>query len=187
MTLGGAKPSVLFHGTALACLKELRPAADGVLYASDDVRLSSTFLADPEYCVCVRSRGAVLAFIGERREEFVRRDRGGTLYILDASRFSPAPPDVGGRRAWEWTTTETVKPMGSIVYASALTAMLALGVRVHFVSRQCCEQFSADSDAKRVAARHRCENDRFKRYLYDVDASPALRGVDVRHVAADDP
>jgi hypothetical protein len=187
MTLGGTKPSVLFHGTPLPGLQELRAAPGGVLYASDDMRLSSTFLADPGHCVCVRSsRGDVHAFIGERREEFVRRDRGGTIYILDAGRFSPSPPDVGLRRVWEWTTADAIKPMGSIVYASALTAMIALGVRIYFVTREFCENLRGAADAEASIGRHRCENDRFERYLYGVQASPAARGVGVGYAAAGD-
>jgi hypothetical protein len=181
MTIGETMPAVLFHGTPLPGLTKLHPAPGGVLYASDDMRLSSTFLADPEHCVCVRSsRGHVQAFIGEPREEFLRRDRGGTIYLLDARRFSPAPPDVSLRRVWEWTTVDEIEPMGSIVYVSALTAMIALGVRVYFVSREFCENFRSPGDA---AGRYHCENDRFERYLRAVEASPAARGTGVGYAA----
>jgi hypothetical protein len=164
---GTGEPTVLYHGSQIRELPDLR-SRDGRLYATDDIRLASTFLADPEYCFCSRSaQGKVTAFIAERREDFIRRDQGGTIYLVDARCFRRLVPRGGERSGWEWTAPDTVRPLSAMNYASALLAMMAFGVSVHFVGYETFNAIKTGEDVRRLEYERDCENRRLELFLMD--------------------
>jgi 8-oxo-dGTP pyrophosphatase MutT (NUDIX family) len=127
---------LLFHGSPQRDLTLLRPSARRALHASDDIRLAVAFLARPEHCCCIRTNGAVHIWIAEDREAFRRRDRGGSIYVVDSNGFSPIRSNREPECFWEYTTNNTVTPLLRIDYASAFSAFAAHGVRVHFVAQR---------------------------------------------------
>ncbi|MFZ1009224.1 MAG: NUDIX domain-containing protein [Candidatus Sulfotelmatobacter sp.] len=153
------RPKLLFHGSPRKDLLTLRPSGHRALHASDDIRLAVAFLARPEHCYCVRSNGAVQVWVGESKEAFRRRDRGGSIYLVESHAFSPLRSDHGAEVFWEYTTHDTVSPVLRIDYASALAAFVAHGVQVQFVTVKSFRRFDATNswpspmphDAKRNA------------------------------------
>lgn len=168
------RPTWLFHGTPHSDLAELCPPPGGVLYASDDIRLAVTFLSKPEYFDCYRVDDRVYSFMAEKREDFVKRDRGGTVYIVDSAGFSPHPPAAPPGRFWEWTTSERVRPLMSIRYTSGLAAMMAHGVRVYFVDMHTFGRLGTIHDRYYLSKVMPSENMTFSQFLA---GTGAVRGA----------
>jgi hypothetical protein len=120
----------LFHGSCKKKLNELRPR-EQFLFASHDIRVSSVFLVGAQRFACVKLGHVVYAFFENSLDEFLGKDRGGSIYVVRSEGFSPYPPNQS--RAIEWTTAECVKPIKRIDYSSALSAMVRYGVKVSFV------------------------------------------------------
>lgn len=126
--------------------------------------------------VCRFINGVCWGFIGDDRTTFLRRDKGGSIYVLREEGFRPYP--IGATRSKEYVTTECVTPLVAIRHTSALAAMLGFGVRLYFVDLPSIEQLmDAQASQARVitdiASKFPCENDIFDRSFRPRDGAAA--------------
>jgi 8-oxo-dGTP pyrophosphatase MutT (NUDIX family) len=143
-------PAILYHGSPRKDLTSLCPSEHRALHASDDIRLALTFLARPGRCCCMKIGGKVIAWIGEDKESFRRRDRGGSVYLVDGRAFAPKMESL--HRFWEYTTNEVVWPLGRLDYPSAYAALVTHELRVIFMTAKEYERVDATNGWYRAIA-----------------------------------
>lgn len=138
------KPAVLYIAAQTSGLEELIPREGrnrgrdegAVIFSTPNKELASIFLVEghndswmqigyfsdiPYVAICMD------------RDDFLKRDHGGTMYEVPSDTFSYAP-DVGmGDK--EWTSREPVRPTRETDYPSALDAMVENGINVYFVDK----------------------------------------------------
>jgi len=126
-----ARPRLLFHGSHLPDLTVLKPGADGYLYATPDVRFASIFLSKNERAISFSVNEDLCVFLAERREDFVRRSRSGSIYVIENTHHDVKSDSTSDR---EWIAETSVQPLMQMRYESALFGMLVHGVKVFFIS-----------------------------------------------------
>jgi hypothetical protein len=144
------KPPFLYHGSRHRNIEILKPnkrsfrdPEEGELvFATQDIALASIFMGD------VRMNGKFdeipYAVIIGSREEFIKNDKGGHIYVISSETFTSDPNK--GLGIYEWTSKEPVKPLKKIEYDSALDAMLENGVQVYFVDEDKYKKIKESKD-----------------------------------------
>ena len=139
------RPEVLYVSAQTKGIKELIPMSgrnrggnEGpVIFSTPDKALASVFLVEGH-----NDRWMQIGYFSDipyvaicmDREEFIKRDNGGVVYIVPSDSFDYDPNLGMGDR--EWTSRESVKPIEEKLYPSALDAMIDNGVNVYFVDKQ---------------------------------------------------
>lgn len=146
------KPPFLYHGSAHGDIEELEPKAKtyrdlaegDLIFATPDLAVATIFLTK------ARHQGSGLfgeipyAYIIGSREEFIKNDNGGHIYVLPSETFVCDPKK--GLGVYEWASREKVKPVRKIEYPSALDAMLENGVQVYFVDGETYQKIKQSKD-----------------------------------------
>ncbi|MFH1235352.1 MAG: hypothetical protein V1685_00235 [Parcubacteria group bacterium] len=147
------KPASLYIAAQTPNLQELIPLEGrnrdrnegAVIFATPNKELASVFLVEghndswmqigyfsniPYVAICMS------------REDFIKRDHGGSMYEVPSDTFNYDSNLGMGEK--EWTSREPVKPIKEISIPSALDAMIENGVNVYFVDKA---TFDAIDDA----------------------------------------
>ncbi len=146
------KPPFLYHGSPHRGLEEIEPRKTTVrdpeegelVFATQDIGLASVFMANSRHYGCGRFNETKYCYIVEPGEEFIRRDKGGHIYVLPSDSFETDPNK--GLGVYEWTSKQKVKPIEKIEYTSALDAMLANGVQVYFIDEETHKKIEQSPD-----------------------------------------
>ena len=147
------KPEFLYHGSPEENIDELEPRISkgtgekfgSFVYASPDLTTASFFLADIEQEWSAGRFGNIpYTLIPVPREEFIKMDKGGYIYVLPSEDFESDPER--GLREYEWASKKAVKPLRKIKYSSALDAMIENGVQVYFVDQNTYKQIKESKD-----------------------------------------
>lgn len=149
------RPRVVYHSSHNPDIEELTPRDErardfdegSVIFATPNKALASAFLIEGH-----NDEWTQIGFYGEipvvvicsNREEFIRKDRGGTLYALPSETFDFDPNRGMGEQ--EWTSRSNVKPTGKNTYLSALDAMIENGVNVFFVDKKTFSEINEAED-----------------------------------------
>ena len=166
-------PSLMFHGSAVRGIAELAPrhartrvtSEAPQVFATPHMDLASIFIVrwDDSWAGAGRfSDAGPFAFYCKDERRFTDADKGGSVYAV---------PSVGfvshlerGLGANEWSTATPAPVLAHFDYASALDAMLALGVQVYFVGDADFARIKASPDRGRaVLASLTSENQRRRR------------------------
>ena len=145
------KPAILYHGSPHSDIEELEPRSKShrdpkegpLVFASPDLATASIFLLDG-----VSESGffnnVPYAIIVGPREEFVKKDHGGHIYVLPGDTFINDPNKGLGK--YEWTSKEKVKPKEVIEYKSSLDATIENGIQVYFISETIYDDIQNSED-----------------------------------------
>lgn len=147
------KPKVLYLAAQTTGIKELMPmkgrsreSSEGALiFSTPDKALASVFLVEghnDSWMQIGYYSDIPCVVICMDREEFVKRDKGGTMYEVPSDTFDYNPNLGMGDK--EWTSSVSVKPKKEILYPSALDSMIENGVNVYFVDK---DKFNAINNA----------------------------------------
>lgn len=131
------KPPFLYHGSTHKDVGELEPRSkkqrdpqEGrAVFATQELSLATVFMAEVGNCGLFWD--IPYAVIPGTREDFIKRDKGGQVYVVSSEGFQCDPAKGLGR--YEWKNEEKVKPVKTLEYKSALDAMIESGVQVYFV------------------------------------------------------
>lgn len=145
------KPKFLYHGSPHGDIEELEPRVSpgsgekygALIYASPDLAAASIFMAKVNGSwsatrLSSETYDILCIIISEPRDEFIKNDKGGHIYVLPSDTFEI---DLGrGLKDKEWASKEKVKPIKKIEYASALDTIIENGVQVYFVDKETYEK-----------------------------------------------
>jgi hypothetical protein len=139
------KPDKLFVSAQTKGIEELLPQEGrhrghkegAVIFATPDKTLASIFLVEghnDSWMEIGYFNDIPYTAICMSREDFIKKDRGGTMYEVPSEHFD-FNPDIGmGEK--EWTSTEPTRPNEETNYPSALDTMINNGVYVFFVDKE---------------------------------------------------
>lgn len=134
------KPLFLYHGSPRGDIEEFEPRISGgsgeqygaLVYAAPDMATASIFMANVKgNWSAGRFSGVPYALIPMSRDEFIKNDAGGFIYVLSSDTFSFERSRGIGE--YEWASKEKVTPIKKLEYPSALEAMLENGVQLYFM------------------------------------------------------
>lgn len=147
------KPPFLYHGSPHKGIEEFEPRISkgtgeefgAMVYATPDLATASAFLAEvKKEWSAGRFGDTFYVLIPFPREEFIKNDKGGHIYVLPSDTFESDPKR--GLGEYEWASKTSVKPTKKIEYPSALDAMLENGVQVYFVDDNTYKQIKESND-----------------------------------------
>ena len=140
-------PKILYHGSSNPNLEEIKPnpstrdPKEGkVVFGAKDLAFATMFLVPNDDTWTAKGRFLDKYFIIISDEKRFRElDKGGAIYAIPGDKFQCDLEKGLGR--YEWTTKEPVKPIKdkTIIYKSALDAMIENGVEVYFVNKKTFE------------------------------------------------
>ena len=115
-----------------------------MFYATQDLATASIFLLSGVYYGCGRFGETQYTWIISDRDEFIRNDKGGHIYVLPSDSFEIS--QGRGLGNYEWASKTPVKPVRTIEYPSALDAMIENGVQVYFIDKEMHRRIEASDD-----------------------------------------
>jgi hypothetical protein len=140
------KPEILYHASKVSGITELTPQigihmrdrSDGeVIFSTPDKGFASAFLAENRGSRFMKIgffRDILVVIINADREEFIKKDTGGSVYSFSSDTFDYDPNKGMGDK--EWTSKESVRPLSEVRYNSTLDAMIEGGAQVYFVDER---------------------------------------------------
>lgn len=147
------KPSILYHGSPRGEIEEFESRVSkgsgekygAFVYASPDLATASIFMIGVEGGWLTGRLGDVpYVLIPMPRDEFIKNDRGGYVYVLPSDTFNTEADR--GLLQYEWASKEKVKPVQKLEYSSALDTMLENGIQVYFVDKDTYQKFKESKD-----------------------------------------
>ncbi|PCI20144.1 hypothetical protein COB64_02435 [Candidatus Wolfebacteria bacterium] len=144
------KPDILYHGSIMKDLKVIEPKdhnyrdphEGALIFAAPDLALATIFITKRHHSGYFNDVPFIV--IDEHRESFIKKDKGGAVYVLSSENFKC--DSKKGMQHKEWTCDIKVKPKEKIDYPSTLDAMLENGVQVYFVDNKTYEQVKSSDD-----------------------------------------
>ena len=154
---------VFFHGSPNRNIDTLEPRSmwernkdeGDVIFATPHIGLAAAFMSSHDksrgFSVKMHSfDGGPYIFICDNKENFLKLDQGGAIYILPTESFyydiglhgmsriqflkKSYNPEMGGLD--EWVSRKAISPLSKIEFSSVYEAMLDLGVQVYFVEKE---------------------------------------------------
>jgi hypothetical protein len=143
------KPKFLYHGSPDRGLIELKPQsrtqrAEKLLYATPDMAIASTFLIKGVHYGCGKFGDVPYAWILADRDDFIRQDKGGHIYVSSGDSFVMNPDS--GLANDEYISVQPVQPSKTIKYQSAVDAMMENGVQVYFINQPTYNRLQSAKD-----------------------------------------
>ena len=115
------KPDFLYHGSSHKGVEEFEPRTSkgtggkfgAMVYATPDLATASAFLAEVQKeWFAGRFGDTFYVLIPLPREEFIKSDKGGHIYVLPSDTFESDPER--GLGEYEWASKISVKPIKKI-------------------------------------------------------------------------
>ncbi|TSC78125.1 MAG: hypothetical protein G01um101433_412 [Parcubacteria group bacterium Gr01-1014_33] len=147
------KPPFLYHGSPNRNIQGFEPRTSSgtgeklgtQVYASQDMAVASIFLLNPERTWSAGKFNDVLfAVIPINRDEFIKNDKGGCIYVLPSDHFESDPKH--GMGEYEWHSPQKVKPIKKMQFSSALDAAIQNGVQVYLVDKETFQRIEKSKD-----------------------------------------
>ena len=146
------KIKFLYHGSPHKGIEEIKPQnkvyrteEDGLIYATPNIDLASVFLISGKvHHGCGIFGKTRYTWIMADRDEFIKNDNGGHIYVLLSKTFEKNPKSVLGEE--EYVSTASIKPAKIIEYPSSLDAMIENGVQVYFISQETYRNIQKSKD-----------------------------------------
>lgn len=149
------KPATLYVATQTPHLQELTPLEGrnrgenegAVIFSTPNKDLASIFLVeghDDSWMQIGYFSDIPYVAIRMNREDFLKRDRGGTMYTVPSDTFDSDQNLGMGNK--EWTSREPVRPIQETYYPSALDVMIENGVNVYFVDKETFDAMNVADD-----------------------------------------
>lgn len=139
------KPKMLYHGSPRQEIEELKPRiiSDHV-FAASDRRLATVFMNDIHLNGFID--GEPYAVIKGTKDEFVKKDKGGSVYSFGSDDFEADQHNPG---LGIYVSSRSVRPTEKIDYPSGLQAMLENGIKLYFVDENTYQQLEeANQDGR---------------------------------------
>lgn len=144
------RPERLFHASQKRDLERIEPRNDSVrdpeegprVFATPDKRLATAFMTP----LSETSSGYIDGepYLVALKDEFLARDKGGSIYHLHPDEFESDP--AKGLGLSEWTASHAVSPTEREDFENALQAMLDHGVKVYLVDSSVMNQLRTGED-----------------------------------------
>ncbi len=149
------KPDVLYLAAQTPNISELVPQKGNyrdenegaVIFSTPDKSLASAFLVEGhgDHWMKIGFYGDIpVVVIKSDKEEFIKKDKGGSMYTVSSDTFDFDPNKGMGER--EWVSKVPVKPLSEKHFESALDAMIENGVQVYFVDENTFETTNNSSN-----------------------------------------
>lgn len=155
---GHEKPPILYHGSTDGEIREFeprgsdrRPDEEPAVYASPDLLVAEQSMVNR-----FASNGGVVdgrhyVCIPMSKEEFLKQDTGGCIYVLPNDSF-----EVNQGRGFgdaEWVSQKPVTPTKTIRYPSLYQTLIERGVEVYFISPDQVSEINTlqDGDPRELA------------------------------------
>lgn len=147
------KPEVLYHGSPDENIEIFEPHVSygsgeqfgKLVYATHDLATATIFLAQHKKVMSSGHFGGIsYVLITDSREEFIKMDQGGCIYILPSETFTTEKGR--GMGEFEWASPVPVKPIKKVKYPSALKAMLENEVQIYFIDDITYEAIKSSKD-----------------------------------------
>ncbi len=149
------KPEVLYLAAKTPNISELVPMKrnyrdeneGAVIFSTPDKALASAFLVEGhgDHWMKIGFYGDIpVVVIKSDREEFIKKDKGGSMYTVSSDTFDFDPEKGMGEK--EWVSKVPVKPLSETKFNSALDAMIENGVQVYFVDENTFEAINNSSN-----------------------------------------
>ena len=147
------KPPMLFHASRNPNIERFEPRAEKTrdqdegpkIFATPSRAMASIFLSDTDDSWVESGTVDYAPYVVISDEvRFRKLDNGGAIYSLPLTTFEINPEK--GLRELEWTSVETVIPIGKEIVPSALNDMLKHGVKVYFVDKTTFDQIQKAPD-----------------------------------------
>jgi hypothetical protein len=174
------KPPLLYHGSPHGEIEEFEPKVSPgsgekygpLVYATPDEATARIFMMRVNGSWSAgRFWNVPYVLIPMSREEFLKNDKGGHVYVLSSEQFSSDPSR--GLGEYEWASKEKVKPIEKKEYPSALQAVLESGVQVYFLDP---ETYKKTREA----------NDHGFSILQQLESENQKQGIGVREFSEED-
>ena len=89
------KPAILYHGSPHGEIEELGPRRESmrdpeegpVLFATQDLAVATVFMFKSKHWGSGQFGDIPYAWIVETREEFIKKDKGGHIYVLPSDQI----------------------------------------------------------------------------------------------------
>jgi hypothetical protein len=169
------KPKILYIGTQTKGIKEITPRKGNyrdenegaVIFSTPEKALASIFMIpghNDSWTKIGYYENVLTVVICMDRDEYVKKDKGGTVYEVPSNSFD-YNADIGmGDK--EWTSREPVKPVGETYYPSSLDAMIDNGVSVYFVDKKTFDAIRyADDHGREIIYSLTSENNRREKQM----------------------
>jgi hypothetical protein len=152
------KPKILYHGTMVRGIKKFEPRVSKgygekfgpLVYATHDFGVAVVFTMNAKSTWHTGvSNGVTYVLITDPKEEFIKNDKGGTVYVFANKGFEVDPKRGMGN--FEWASKNSVLPIDTINIQSSLQAMMDEGIQVYFTDKKKLEEVeSADYYGLRI-------------------------------------
>lgn len=147
------KPKILYHGSIVRDIKQFEPRISKgygekfgpLVYATHDFATAVVFTmnAKSSWHTGV-SNGVAYVVITDPREEFVKNDKGGMVYVFANKGFKVDPKRGMGK--FEWASKNTVVPIDVVDVASSMQTMIDEGIQVYFVDKTKLDEIESAKD-----------------------------------------
>ncbi|MBD3300433.1 MAG: hypothetical protein GF347_03715 [Candidatus Moranbacteria bacterium] len=162
------KPPFLYHASSNRNIEKFEPRAKNlrdskegpVVFATPDLALATTFLVsetNDSWTQIGKLNGVPYMVIGNK-EDFIKYDKGGSVYKLPSKSFTFDPHKGMGEN--EWVSRDSVTPLEKEDFKSALEAMIEKGVQVFFVDKETFHKISHDKNFIKIIEGLESENKR---------------------------
>jgi hypothetical protein len=160
------KPKLFYHGSPHRGIGTLEPRshkvrdpAEGpVVFASPELAFAIMFMAPHSVGSGAFDGAPYLAILADR-DEFIKNDRGGHVYVVPGKTFENDPHKGMGEK--EWTSKVPVKPLHIIEYPSTLDAAIENGIQVYFIDEPTYDAIKhSDDEGLSIYRKLRSENQR---------------------------
>ncbi len=149
------KPAVLYVSAQTKGIEELVPMEGrnrgedegSVIFSTPDKALASIFLVNghnDSWMQIGYFNDILVVIIKSDREEFIKNDRGGSMYTVSSETFDFDPDKGMGEK--EWTSSKPVRTQSETNYSSALETMTDNGVQVYFVDEETFDEINRSRD-----------------------------------------
>lgn len=131
------KPPFLYHGSPNKELEEFEPQPNSFVgvegnffFASPDRNAAIPYMwKGSSWSAGPTENGGCFAAFATTREEFIKRDTGGALYVFEPEHFSSHLK----KSNYEWVTDQKVKPIAKEIFNSVLDEMEKAGTEIYFL------------------------------------------------------
>ncbi len=149
------KPEMLYVSAQTKGIKEIIPMSgrhrggnEGpIIFSTPDKGLASIFLVEghnDSWMEIGTFGGVPYTVICMKKEDFIKRDSGGSIYEVSSDTFDFNPNLGMGEK--EWTSNTPVRPNNETEFPSALDAMINNGAYVFFVDQETFKEIQKADD-----------------------------------------
>lgn len=147
---------VLYHASQIKNLKVIKPQRTlsnnqyigDYVFATTNHKLAVMYLVPKGISTLMNPDGENSNIVICDESEFMKRDRGGAVYELSTKHFAKTPQK--GLSEYEMVSKSEAIPINKNVYASALDALISLGIKIRFTDEKTFESLISNPNQKNI-------------------------------------